>query len=77
MLHAVDEGTVIIKVICGWKTDSMFNRYALRNPGRLRREMHKLGEYREQERTGRADVVKQEQMQASSGKHKVRIGYDP
>ena len=66
-----------IKVICGWKTDSMFNRYALRNPERLRREMHKLGEYREQERKGRADVVKQEQMQGLSGKDKLRISYDP
>lgn len=66
-----------IKIICGWKTDSMFNRYALRNPERLRREMHKLGEYREQERKGRADVVKQEQMQGQSGKHKLRISYDP
>jgi len=55
----------------------MFNRYALRNPERLRREMHKLGDYREQERKGRADMVKQEQMQGLSGKHKVRIGYDP
>jgi site-specific recombinase XerD len=66
-----------IKVICGWKTDSMFNRYALRNPERLRREMHKLGEYREQERKGRADVVKQEQMRGLSGKDKLRISYDP
>jgi hypothetical protein len=66
-----------IKIICGWKTDSMFNRYALRNPERLRREMHKLGEYREIERKGRADVVKQEKMRAMSGKHKLRISYDP
>jgi hypothetical protein len=39
--------------------------------------MHKLGEYREQERKGRADVVKQEKMQGLAGKHKLRISYDP
>jgi hypothetical protein len=52
-------------------------RPPLRNPERLKREMHKLGDYLELARKGQADVVKQEQTQGLSGKHKLRISYDP
>ncbi len=48
-----------IKEICGWKSRSMFQRYALTNPADLKREIPKLGEYWEHARAGREAVAVQ------------------
>jgi integrase len=46
-----------IMEICGWKSRSMFQRYALTNPADLKREIPKLGEYWEHARAGRKAVA--------------------
>ena len=56
MLSAGFTETKIME-ICGWKTRSMFLRYALTNPADLKREMPKLAQYLDRARTEREAVA--------------------
>jgi hypothetical protein len=73
-----------IMEICGWKSRSMFQRYALTNPADLKREIPKPGEYWEHARAGRKAVAtvvarrgaacRSEQRRASVRNNRAEIG---